>query len=313
MELRHLRFFVAIVEEGSFTTAAEKRLHTAQPSLSRQIRDLEYEVGTPLLLRNARGVEPTAAGRAFLEHARLALAQVEAGVVAARRAAAPTKPTFALGFLTGHEIDWLPEVMRILNEELPSIEVTISSQPSPDLGEALTWGKLDLAFMRVEPKFSELSFQTVAKEPLVVVLPSDHELAAKKQVDVRQLEGQVLIDAGGKATVLHDVIAQYLKSANIPMPESPRGRQPRNGHLAGGVDAWRGAAAPLRGELPALVGRQPSPGRQGADDRPGGGVPLGQPISSPGEVPVEARGTHRARREPALTGHAPPTAPLSPP
>ena len=220
MELRHLRFFVAIVEEGSFTTAAEKRLHTAQPSLSRQIRDLEYEVGTPLLARSARGAEPTAAGRAFLEHARLALAQVEAGVVAARRAAAPTKPTFALGFLTGHEIDWLPEVMRILREELPSIEVTISSQPSPDLGEALTWGKLDLAFMRVEPKFSELSFQTVTKEPIVVVLPSDHALAARKQVDVRKLEGEVLIDAGGKATVLREVIEQYLKSANIPMPET---------------------------------------------------------------------------------------------
>ncbi len=69
MELRHLRFSVAIVEEGSFTTAAERRLHTAQPSLSRQIRDLEYEVGTPLLVRSARGVEPTAAGRAFLDRA----------------------------------------------------------------------------------------------------------------------------------------------------------------------------------------------------------------------------------------------------
>src|SRR5476651_1344776 len=112
MELRHLRYFVAVAEEGSFTTAAERRLHTAQPSLSRQIRDLEYEVGTPLLVRNARGVEPTPAGRAFLEHARLALAQAEAGIMAARRAASPAKPTFALGFLTGHEIDWLPEVMR---------------------------------------------------------------------------------------------------------------------------------------------------------------------------------------------------------
>ena len=220
MELRHLRFFVAIVEEGSFTTAAERRLHTAQPSLSRQIRDLEYEVGTPLLVRSARGAEPTPAGRAFLEHARLALAQVEAGIVAARRAAAPTKPTFALGFLTGHEIDWLPEVMRILREELPSIEVKISSQPSPDLGEALTWGKLDLAFMRIEPKFSDLSFQTVMNEPIVVVMPSDHELAARKHVDVRRLEGEVLIDVGGKATVLHDLIAQYLKNANSSLPEA---------------------------------------------------------------------------------------------
>ena len=78
MELRHLRYFVAVVEEGSLTTAAEKRLHTSQPSLSRQIRDLEDEVGADLLSRSVHGVELTAAGKAFLDHARLALAQVDA-------------------------------------------------------------------------------------------------------------------------------------------------------------------------------------------------------------------------------------------
>jgi LysR family hca operon transcriptional activator len=97
MELRHLRYFVAVAEEGSLTLAAERRLHTAQPSLSRQIRDLEYEVGVDLLIRSARGVELTAAGRAFLEHARLALVQAETAVEAARRVAQPTKPSFALG------------------------------------------------------------------------------------------------------------------------------------------------------------------------------------------------------------------------
>ena len=217
MELRHLRFFVAVVEEGSFTTAAERRLHTAQPSLSRQIRDLEYEVGAPLLTRNSRGVEPTAAGRAFLEHARLALAQVDAGVAAARRAAAPTKPNFALGFLTGLEIDWLPEAMRILREELPAIEVTVSSQHSPDLAEALTWGKLDLAFMRVEDRFDELAFHKVASEPLVVLLPSDHALAKQADVDVAQLRTESLVDIGAKATILRDVIKAYLAKAGIEM------------------------------------------------------------------------------------------------
>ena len=78
MELRHLRYFVAVAEEGSLTNAAERRLHTAQPSLSRQIRDLELEVGVPLLERRARGVALTAAGRTFLDHARLALLQVDA-------------------------------------------------------------------------------------------------------------------------------------------------------------------------------------------------------------------------------------------
>src|ERR1700747_3920317 len=84
MELRHLRFFIAVAEEGSLTLAAEKRLHTSQPSLSRQIRDLEYEVGVPLMNRSVHGIELTAAGRAFLDHARLALAQAGAAAEAAR-------------------------------------------------------------------------------------------------------------------------------------------------------------------------------------------------------------------------------------
>src|SRR5271155_5647855 len=99
MELRHLRYFVAVAEAGSLTVAAEQLLHTAQPSLSRQIRDLELEVGVKLLTRSARGVALTVAGRVFLDHARLALAQVETAGEAARRAAKPAKPSFALGFL----------------------------------------------------------------------------------------------------------------------------------------------------------------------------------------------------------------------
>src|SRR5271170_5646651 len=98
MELRHLRYFVAVAEAGSLTVAAKKKLHTAQPSLSRQIRDLEYEVGAQLLTRSASGVELTDSGRTFLDHARLALAQVEAATGAAQRAAQPAKPTLALGF-----------------------------------------------------------------------------------------------------------------------------------------------------------------------------------------------------------------------
>src|SRR5215467_625982 len=101
MELRHLRYFIAVAEEGSFLTAAERRLHTAQPSLSRQIRDLESEVGVKLLERRARGVVLTAAGKIFLDHARLALSQVEAAAEGARRAEQPEKPVFIIGFLAG--------------------------------------------------------------------------------------------------------------------------------------------------------------------------------------------------------------------
>src|ERR1700738_2290390 len=127
MELRHLRYFVAVAEARSLTVAAEKTLHTAQPSLSRQIRDLEHEVGVQLMSRSVHGIELPAAGRAFLDHARLALTQAEAAAEAARRAAQPARASFAIGFLTGYEMDWLPAVMGILHAELPNIEVTVSS------------------------------------------------------------------------------------------------------------------------------------------------------------------------------------------
>src|SRR5882672_9939668 len=133
MELRHLRYFIAVAEEGSVTVAAERRLHTAQPSLSRQIRDLEDEVGVKLMTRSARGVELTVAGRVFLDHARLALGQADAAVEAARRAAEPQKPSLSIGFQTGVEVDWLPHVTRILGDELPNIEVRVLSQLSPQI------------------------------------------------------------------------------------------------------------------------------------------------------------------------------------
>ena len=148
MELRHLRYFVAVAEEKSITVAAKRRLRTAQPSLSRQLRELETEVGARLMTRSARGIELTAAGKVFLDHARLALAQVEAAAAAARRAAHPEQRTLALGFLSGCEPQWLPGAMHVLREELPGIEVTISSKHSPQLAEGLATGKLDAAFLR---------------------------------------------------------------------------------------------------------------------------------------------------------------------
>jgi len=215
MELRHLRYFIAVAETGSLTEAAERRLHTAQPSLSRQIRDLEYQVGVELLSRSARGVELTAAGRAFLDHARLALAQVDAAGEAARRAAQPAKRTFTLGFLTGQEMDWLPEAMRILRDELPNIEVTVSSQYSPDLAAALMRGKLDLAFLRPELNVVDLTFKTVTKEPLVLIMPSDHRLASHDAIPVQEIVGETFISVSNTAPVLRTVIDEYLKRSGI--------------------------------------------------------------------------------------------------
>jgi len=214
MELRHLRYFVAVVEEGSLTTAAEKRLHTSQPSLSRQIRDLEDEVGADLLSRSVHGVELTAAGQAFLEHARLALAQVDAAVETARRAAQPGKQTFAIGFQTGHEMTWMPRAMHVLRDELKNIQVTVSSDYSPDLAEALVRGRLDLAFLRVEPGY-DLGYHVVDREPLIVLMPSDHRLTAKQAIHPREFVGEVFIGGANKAAVLRGVTEDYLRRSGV--------------------------------------------------------------------------------------------------
>jgi LysR family hca operon transcriptional activator len=215
MELRHLRYFVAVAEAGSLTVAADRKLHTSQPSLSRQIRDLEDEVGAQLMTRTARGIELTPAGRAFLEHARVVLSQVEAAGEAARRVAHPSKPCFTMGFLTGHELTWMPEALQILRDELPNIDVMISSQYSPPLADGLSKGKIDAAFLRREKGVPELAFRPLVKEPLVVILPSDHRLAALKAISPADLVGQTFVGVSDTAPVLRAVIDDYLKRSGI--------------------------------------------------------------------------------------------------
>jgi LysR family transcriptional regulator, hca operon transcriptional activator len=214
MELRHLRYFIAVAEEGSLTLAAGKRLHTAQPSLSRQIRDLEYQVGVQLMSRSVHGIELTAAGNAFLDHARLALMQVNAAVEAARRAAQPARKTFAIGFQTGHEMNWLPRAMHVLRDELKNIQVTVSSDYSPDLAEALARGRLDLAFLRVEPGY-DLGYHVVDREPLIVLMPSDHRLTARKTVRPQDFVGEIFIGGSNKAHVLREVTEDYLRRSGL--------------------------------------------------------------------------------------------------
>src|SRR6202451_3124738 len=215
MELRHLRYFIAVAEAGSLTVAAQRMLHTSQPSLSRQIRDLEDEVGAQLLTRRARGIELTPAGRAFLEHARSVLAQFEAATEAARRVAHPAKPCFSMGFLTGHELTWMPEALRILRNELPNIDVMISSQSSPLLADGLSKGKIDAAFLRREIGVPGLAFRLLVKEPLMVILPSDHHLAALKTISPRDLVGEAFVAVSNTAPVLRKVIDNYLKRSGV--------------------------------------------------------------------------------------------------
>jgi len=217
MELRHLRYFVAVAEEGSLTLAAEKRLHTAQPSLSRQMQDLESDVGVQLFTRSARGIELTAAGRAFLDHARLALAQVEAAAIAARRAAYPEHRTLALGFLSGCEPEWLPAIMHAFRDELPRIEVTISSKHSPQLADGLDSRRLDAALMRPEEGHPDLVYKLLISEPLIAVLPSDHRLASRETISPQDLVGERFIGMADQAPVLRKLIEDYFRRSQVEL------------------------------------------------------------------------------------------------
>lgn len=199
LELRHLRYFVAVAEARSLKLAAEDTLHTTQPSLSRQIRDLEDEVGTPLFVRGAKGVELTPTGRVFLDHARVMLSQAEAAVQSARQIAYPTRPSFALGFMIGHDTTWLPETLKLLRDELPNIHVVISTQNSPQLAAALLHGGIDVAFLRREDGSSELEFRTLIEEPFEIFLPSNHPLSAKSTIGLSEIAEETFISVSGTA------------------------------------------------------------------------------------------------------------------
>ncbi len=257
--------FIAVVEEGSLTTAAQRRLFTSQPSLSRQIRDLEFQVGAELLTRSVHGVQLTAAGKAFLDHARLALSQVDAAVAAARHAARPVRRTFDIGFQTGQEMSWLAQASNLLRDELNNIQLRVSSDYSPDLAEALVRGRLDVAFMRVEPDF-DLAYEVVEREPLIVLMPSDHPLTRGQAVSPEDLVGEIFIGGSDKAAVLHAVTQDYLRRIGhdirldhcvdnlamaISLVASTRGLALMPAY-AEKLLPWSVVSRPLRGEVPSI-------------------------------------------------------------
>jgi LysR family hca operon transcriptional activator len=221
MELRHLRYFVAVAEEGSLTNAAGRRLHTAQPSLSRQIRDLELEIGVKLLERKARGITLTAAGRIFLDHARLALMQIEVACDAARGTEQPEKkPKFVIGFLLGQEAVWLSESLRILREEAPDVEITLMTKSSPELAVGLMQGKIDVALLRHETHTAGLAFKFLSKEPLIAILPARHRLVRHRAVRPQDLARESFISTARVAPVLRTVIDDYAVKEGITLKQN---------------------------------------------------------------------------------------------
>jgi LysR family hca operon transcriptional activator len=193
MELRHLRYFVAVAEELNFTRAAQ-RLNTAQPSLSQQIQDLEQEVGGSLFIRTKRSVKLTAAGTAFLDEARLTLAQARRAIASARQVAQPGQSTLVLGFGPAAEIKLFPSTLTSLRASFPKLRLEFRSMTTLKQREALLHNEIDLAFLR--PPIHEPSLEAipVLREQLVAVLPADHPLAGEGPLDFAELSGYPFIE-----------------------------------------------------------------------------------------------------------------------
>lgn len=188
MELRHLRYFVAVAEALHFRRAAEK-LGIQQPPLSMQIRQLEAEIGAPLLRRAQRRVELTDAGRSFLEDARAILAQAQAAAGRARRAALGEHGRLRVGMI--NSAPFHPLILRILREyreRYPAVSMTLEEASTPELAERIRAQALDLAFVR--PLLDEapgLSSEHLFDESLVLALPQHHPLAKRKRVPLAAL------------------------------------------------------------------------------------------------------------------------------
>lgn len=209
MELRHLRYFIAVADELSFTRAAA-RLHTAQPSLSQQIRNLEDEVGTPLFERTRRKVALTEAGHVFLAEARLVVAQADRAVARARQVAHNSRATVTIGFVPAAEIAIFPAILPRLRLRFPELNVELRSLPTAEQEPALLRGDIDVAFMRSPIEADGLTSEVVLVEPFVVVLPSSHPLAKCERIAPAQLDGEPFISTDPRyAGHVHSVADAY--------------------------------------------------------------------------------------------------------
>lgn len=186
IELRHLRYFIAVAEDLSFSKAAE-RLGMAQPPLSQQIQRLETLVGHPLFERRPR-VRLTAAGEAFLLAARRALAQVEQGVEATHRAARGEIGTVTVGFAASMILGIVPEVVRAFRKRFPGVDLQLRELSSAAQAQALRDGQIDVGLIREPlPMDKELRFETIGGESFVAVLPPDHPLADQRRIPLTAL------------------------------------------------------------------------------------------------------------------------------
>jgi DNA-binding transcriptional LysR family regulator len=192
MELRQLRYFVAVAEELHFGHAA-RRLRIAQPALSRQIQALERELEVMLLLRNRRRVQVTPAGQVFLERSRLLLSRAEDAIVAAQRVSEGTSGSLKLGFVGSATYDAIPSILRSFHQIAPQVELTLSEMTVHAQLEALAEKRIDLGFLRLPARTEGLVFRAVSREALLIALPSSHSLAQLPVLRLSSLAGEPFI------------------------------------------------------------------------------------------------------------------------
>ena len=186
IELRHLRYFLAVAEELNFTRAAE-RLHMAQPPLSVAIRQLEDELGTQVLTRTTRDVHLTEAGAAFLAGARSTLAELDRSVDAARRAASGEVGRVRVGFSWGARFVTLPAIGRAIQEAHPDLTLLTQEMWNARMPEALRDGLIDIAIAVCPEVSGGLAYERIRAEPLVVLVGAGHRLAAAPDVSLEKL------------------------------------------------------------------------------------------------------------------------------
>lgn len=215
MELRHLRYFIAVAEELNFSKAALK-LYTAQPSLSQQIKDLEEDVGVRLLNRTKRKVELTEEGAVFLEQARLTLAQAEKAVAMARQVSQAKQQLLRIGFIPVAEIKVFPYVLPNLRVQNPELKIELLSLNNLEQMRAIKKGELDISFTRHNFQSNEIESKFVFREPLIFILPKDHPLAKYERIPVKALNGiDFVIPAKEQSGTLHNIILDFAKAQGI--------------------------------------------------------------------------------------------------
>jgi DNA-binding transcriptional LysR family regulator len=218
LELRHIRYFVALAEELHFGRAA-KRLHVAQPSLSRQIRDLEEELGVRLLDRNRRGATLTAAGATLLEESRRLLLQFDSALEATRHVAAGRRGTLRIAYVSTVAYSGLPEIVRNLRRRVPDVQVHLEEMPPADQVEALLADEVDVGFMRGPVYETTLEVWPVLEEALLAALPAGHSLATHKSLAVSMLAGEpFVLQARARGPGMHDHVLAICRDAGF----SPR-------------------------------------------------------------------------------------------